>query len=81
MASRPTGAGQSHKTLTVLLQFLRVLCVRAMALLPAGAEWRRPKAKGYGCLCAGDPGAHREGEGMGVGTPGWRSYPRSLGRG
>lgn len=37
--SKPTGAGHwGRVTLTVLLQLLRVLCVRAMALLPAGAE-------------------------------------------
>lgn len=69
-----------RETLTVLLQLLRVFCIRAMALLPAGAEQRRPKAECYSSLRSWDPGTHRQAK---DGNP-WlvvRVTPESLGRG
>lgn len=41
-----------RETLTVLLQLLCVFCIGAMALLPAGTEHKRPKAKYYSSRCS-----------------------------
>lgn len=69
-----------RETLTILLQLLCVFRIRAMTLLPAGTEHRRPEAKYYSSRCSWDSGAQRLAK---DGNP-WlvvRVIPESLGMG